>query len=180
MSKSTETLVHCTWVPLSILLCAHEGMNCCTTYSFMFNLYMNHQTIFYCGYNFPLEVKLRMNEYVVLERCFCGLLQKTLVSFPTPTLGIPQPPVTALPVGLVLLVTISSIGRWSRKGTVWEVWVLGGTLQENKTRVWWPQLFQNTELFLEWIFAFLPGVVDRSEFSLNYLLLIIVVIQLNV
>ena len=45
------------------------------------------------------------------------------------------------------------------------------TLQENKTRILLPQFLQNTELFLECVFAFLAGVADRSEFTSGYSLL---------
>lgn len=64
--------------------------------------------------------------------------------------------------------------------SVWkEFWVLVRKLQENKTRILWLQFLQITELFWECVFMLLQGVVDSSEFSSDYSLLLAVVIQLS-
>ena len=53
-------------------------------------------------------------------------------------------------------------------------------LQENKTRVLWPQFFQNKELFLKCVFVLLPGVAGvRSLRVTQYCSLLMFIIYLN-
>lgn len=51
-------------------------------------------------------------------------------------------------------------------------------LWEIKTKVSWSQFLQNKELFLECVFVLFPGVVDKSEFTSEYLLQLDIVICL--
>jgi len=59
-----------------------------------------------------------------------------------------------------------AVGTWPKNGAMWgDFWALVRKPQETKSRVLWLWFLQNTELFLECVLMFLPGIADRNEFT---------------